>query len=189
MADFCCLCGEKLPFFGGKMLICANEEQKLCGTCYTKLDAMDNLERGAYLLEHGKPGNPEKMREFIIRYTERTQKKQELEPPTRPCPNCGVKMPLVLKDFRIGAYADSLLGDRYDVDLYACPECGKVEMYTANFAAVKRQAEPAAVKQAEREAAAEKARKLAEEAPARVEQEFVSFHSGRKNEKKPPWER
>lgn len=194
MADFCCLCGEKLSFFGGKMLICANEEQNLCGTCYTKLDAMDNLERGAYLLEHGKPGNPEKMREFIIKYTERIQKKQELEPPPRPCPNCGGEMKCKIKNFTIGLDGNGgmyLFGgpEQYDVDLYACPECGKVEMYTANFAAVKRQAEAAAAKQAEREAAAEKARKLAEEAPARVEQEFVSFHSGRKNEKKPPWER
>ena len=187
MPDYCSLCGDKIPFFSTHSLVCANQDELFCSKCHDKLYPMENLDRGAYLLEHGKPEHPEKMREFIIQYTERTKKKQELEPPTRTCPNCGSQMKLTIKDFRIGAYADSLLGDRYDVDLYACPECGKVEMYTANFAAVKQQAEQAAAKQAEREAAAEKARQVAEQAP--VQQEFISVRPGGKRGEKPPWEK
>ena len=184
MADFCSLCGTKLSLFGAHTLVCANQDEMFCSKCRDKLYPMENLDRGAYLLEHGKPEHPEKMREFNIKYTERTQK---IEPPTRLCPSCGAKMPLVLKDFRIGAYGDSLLGDRYDVDLYACPECGKVEMYTANFAVVKRRVQQAAAKQAEREAAAEKARQVAEQPP--VEQEFTSVRPGGKQGEKPPWEK
>ena len=187
MADYCSLCGEKLSFFGGHSLVCANQDEMFCSKCHDTLYLMENLDRGAYVLEHGKPAHPKEMREFIIQYTARTQKKQELEPPTRTCPNCEAQMALTLKDFIIGSYGDSLLGDRYHVDLYACPECGKVEMYTANFAAVKRKAEEAAARQAARAEAAEKARQVAEQIP--VEQEFTSYRPGEKRGKKPPWER
>lgn len=188
MAGNCALCGEKLSFFGGKMLVCGNQDEMFCSNCHDVLYDLENLERGAYLLEHGNPEHSDEMRAFIIKYTERAQKRQEFEPETRPCPNCQGEMALKIKNFRIGAYGDSLLGERYDVDLYACPECGKVEMYTANFAAVKRKAEEAAAKQAEKEAAFEQARKIAEDSRP-VQQEFTSVRSGTKSGKKPPWER
>ena len=108
------------------------------------------------------------------------------------CPNCGGEMTCKIKDFTIGLDGNGglyLFGgpQQYDVDLYACPECGKVEMYTANFAAVKRRVQEAAAKQAEREAAAEKARQVAEQAP--VQQEFISVRPGGKRGEKPPWEK
>lgn len=192
MADYCSLCGEKLSFFGGHSLVCANQDEMFCSKCHDKLYPMENLDRGVYLLEHGKPDHPEQMREFIIQYTERTKKKQELEPPTRTCPNCGSQMKLTIKDFRIGLDGNGgvyLFGgyDQYDVDLYACPECGKVEMYTANFAAVKRRAEEAAVRQAARAEADEKARQVAQQVP--VEQEFTSYRPGSGRGEKPPWEK
>ena len=180
MADFCSLCGSKLSFFGTHALVCANQDEVFCSSCHDKLYHMDNLERGRYLLEHGKPDNPEKMQEFITVYEERARQKLTFEPPTRACPNCGSEMPCKMKNFRIGMDGggglNSLFYEQYDVDLYACPECGKVEMYTANFAAIK------ARQEAEKAAAAAKA----EEKP---EQEFVSVRPGRKNEKKPPWEK
>ena len=183
MAGNCALCGEKLSFFGGKMLICANQEEMFCSKCHDVLFDMENLERGAYLLEKGKPEYPEEMRQFIIHWDERAKQREKLkQPDTRPCPNCQAQMNLTLKGFVIGAYADSLLGERYNVDLYACPECGKVEMYTANFAAVKRRAEEAAAKQAAKLAAAEEARKA-------KEQEFTSVRAGKTSGKKPPWEK
>ena len=192
MPDYCSLCGDKIPFFSTHSLVCANQDELFCSKCHDKLYPMENLDRGAYLLEHGKPEHPEKMREFIIQYTERTKKKQELEPPTRTCPNCGGEMTCKIKDFTIGLDGNGglyLFGgpQQYDVDLYACPECGKVEMYTANFTAVKRRVQQAAAKQAEREAAAEKARQVAEQAP--VQQEFISVRSGGKRGEKPPWEK
>ena len=192
MADYCSLCGEKLSFFGCHSLVCANQDEMFCSKCHDVLYPMENLDRGAYMLEHGKPAHSKEMREFIIQYTAHIQKKQELEPPTRSCPNCGGGMVCKLKNFRIGADGNGgvyLFGgyEQYEVDLYACPECGKVEMYTANFAAVKRRAEEAAARQAARAEAAEKARQVAEQIPA--EQEFTSFRPGGKRGEKPPWER
>lgn len=186
MADFCSLCGTKLSFLGKKPLICANQDEMFCSACHDKLYHMENLERGRYLLEHGNPDNPEKMREFITVCAERTLQKQKLEPSSRPCPNCGGEMKLAIKDFTIGAYADKLFGDQYEVDLYACPECGKVEMYTANFAAVKRNAELKAKKDAEAKATAE-ADLQAMEKP--LEQEYTAYRPDSKSYKKPPWER
>lgn len=41
------------------------------------------------------------------------------------------------QNFSIGADGGgglwTLLADQYEVDLYACPACGKVELYTAAF--------------------------------------------------------
>jgi len=183
MADLCALCGNKLPFFGSKSLVCANEYEMFCPACSDRLSPMDNPERGRYLLEHGRPSRPEAMREFIAAWEKREERLAKLEPPTRPCPNCGGGMECKLKGFLIGAYADKLFGDSYNVDLYACPDCGKVELYTADFAAVQ-------AAQARREMLAEQAAtKAAEEASAPVEQEFVSFRSGRSSGSKPPWEK
>lgn len=51
------------------------------------------------------------------------------------CPACGAEMERKLQDFSIGSDGGggllSLLADTYLVDLYACPQCGKVELYTA----------------------------------------------------------
>ena len=141
MANFCALCGNKLALFGSRSLICANEDMLFCSDCGDKLAPMDNPDRGRYLLEHGKGSNPEAMREFIRRHDERKERLAKLEPPTRPCPSCGGSMECKLKEFRIGADGNGgfyILGgyEQYHVDLYACPDCGKVELYTANFAAV-----------------------------------------------------
>ena len=49
------------------------------------------------------------------------------------CPACGAEMERKLQDFSIGSDGGggllSLLADTYLVDLYACPQCGKVELY------------------------------------------------------------
>ncbi len=53
----------------------------------------------------------------------------------RNCPSCGAAMECKLQNFSIGADGGgglwTLLADQYEVDLYACPACGKVELYTA----------------------------------------------------------
>ncbi len=54
------------------------------------------------------------------------------------CPACGAAMERKLEDFTIGTDGggglfSSLLHDQYDVDLYACPQCGKVELYSSEF--------------------------------------------------------
>lgn len=56
---------------------------------------------------------------------------------TRSCPSCGAEMECKLQNFSLGADGGgglwTLLADQYEVDLYACPACGKVELYTAAF--------------------------------------------------------
>lgn len=54
----------------------------------------------------------------------------------RKCPACGAAMERKLWDFQIGA--DGRGGfinwmPPYRVDLYACPQCGKIEFYDAAF--------------------------------------------------------
>lgn len=138
MANICALCGGKIPFLSGNTLICANEEELFCSACNKKLYDMDSVARGQYLLEHGNPQYPEKMRAFIEKTQAAEARKKALEPPTRPCPNCGGGMERKLSDFNLG-FNTGWFPDMYAVDLYACPDCGKVELYTANFAAVKKQ--------------------------------------------------
>ena len=53
------------------------------------------------------------------------------------CPACGSGMKRKLQNFSIGADGGgglmTLLAETYEVDLYACPKCGKVELFTAGF--------------------------------------------------------
>ncbi len=55
------------------------------------------------------------------------------------CPACGTQMRCKVENLPIGADGFSplmsTLLDGYEVDLYACPKCGKVELFTANFRA------------------------------------------------------
>lgn len=186
MAGFCVLCGEKLPFFGAKSLVCANSDESFCSKCHDTLYHMNNRERGEYLLEHGSPKHPDKMREFLVFIAAKEEERKACQPEQRPCPACGGTMDLKLKQFRIGADGGgglaTLLADQYEVDLYACSECGKVELYTANFAAIK-------ARQARQEA--EQAARTAqrEQEIAAKQREYTSYSSGRKPGEKPPWEK
>lgn len=100
------------------------------------------------------------------------------------CPACGAEMELKLERFSIGADGNgglmSLLMEQYDVDLYACPACGKVELYTAGF-------DP------EDEEDEEEPEEETEEETEETEQSepqsggFLGF--GRRKDKRPPWEK
>ncbi len=54
------------------------------------------------------------------------------------CPACGADMELKLKNFTIGldgggGLLSGLWHEQYEVDLYACPRCGKVELCSSEF--------------------------------------------------------
>ena len=54
----------------------------------------------------------------------------------RKCPACGAAMECRQENFQIGADGRGGLINwmpQYYVDLYACPQCGKVELYDAEF--------------------------------------------------------
>jgi len=96
------------------------------------------------------------------------------------CPACGAEMDLKLENFSIGADGGggllTLLADTYEVDLYACPQCGKVELYTYGFQ--KKEDEP------------EEPTELPEEPPEEpAPKSGGPFGLGKKKEKRPPWEK
>ena len=70
----------------------------------------------------------------------------------------------------------TLLADTYEVDLYACPVCGKVELYTAGFFQKKCQEEDGEPEEAEE--------------PEQTEPKDDSvFGFGKRKDKRPPWEK
>ena len=94
------------------------------------------------------------------------------------CPACGAEMELKLENLSIGADGRgglmSLLMDQYEVDLYACPVCGKVELYTAGFDSEEEKEEE------------EDGPEETEEEPRTKDGGFWGF--GRKKDSRPPWE-
>lgn len=102
-----------------------------------------------------------------------------MEEKTVLCPACGAELELKLENFSIGADGGgglmTLLADTYDVDLYACPKCGKVELYTADF-------DP---EDEEDEAEPEEA--LEEEEQSEPKGGIFGF--GKRKDKRPPWEK
>lgn len=101
------------------------------------------------------------------------------------CPACGAEMERKLENFSIGADGGggllALLMEQYDVDLYACPQCGKVELYTARFQ--KREEEP----EEEAEPPAEPPPEEPEPPEPKSGGGFLGL--GRRRDKRPPWEK
>ena len=96
------------------------------------------------------------------------------------CPACGAEMERKLQDFSIGSDGGggllSLLADTYLVDLYACPNCGKVELYTAGF------------QKPEEKPAEETTEPVEKPEPAELRSGgFLGL--GRRKETRPPWEK
>ncbi len=95
------------------------------------------------------------------------------------CPACGAEMELKMENFSIrrtpGGGLAAMLSDLYDVDLYACPNCGKVELYTANFR--KKEEEPE-----------EEPEETEEPEPSEPQTGGGLFGFGKRKGKRPPWE-
>ena len=89
----------------------------------------------------------------------------------RACSDCGAPMERKLKDFFLGEGRGglaALVAGSYMVDLYACPQCGKVGLYTAGF---RPKPEPAPEEEPQPPSAPEQGR------------------WSRSRQKKPPWEK
>lgn len=74
----------------------------------------------------------------------------------------------------------TLLADQYEVDLYACPQCGKVELYTAGFVP------PSSTQNNELK---EQASQAAPETIPAQSDEKRSFRFPWQKEEKAPWEK
>ena len=89
-----------------------------------------------------------------------------------------------LENFSIGADGGgglmTLLADHYEVDLYACPQCGKVELYTAGFVP------PSAAEKNEPDK--QEAQAIQETIPDHSD-EKRSFRFPWQKEEKAPWEK
>lgn len=100
-----------------------------------------------------------------------------MEEKTVTCPACGAEMELKLENFSIGADGGgglmTLFATTYEVDLYACPACGKVELYTAGFQT--EEDEP------------EEPPEEPEPAGPETGGGFLGF--GKRKDKRPPWEK
>ena len=166
----CVLCGKKIglldqikeDFYGTKQIFCSE--------CVLRLQKASPQERND--LNQQILASPYLADEDIIRANLDARKA---------CPACGTLMDRKIQDFSIGADGGgglmTLLSDQYVVDLYACPQCGKVELYTARFVP------PAPQEETPKEAAAQP------EQPQEPDREERSFRFPWQKEDKAPWEK
>ena len=123
----CVLCGQKLGLFDQvDMIDFHGTRQSLCSTCYTRWSTSSGREREA--IDRQILSSPDLADGETARANVDTGK---------PCPDCGTTLERKLRNFQIGqdGYGGlSSLGlPSYAVDLYACPRCGRVVLYTAGF--------------------------------------------------------
>ena len=142
MADNCIFCGKAVSFWNTSPLTCGGVSQPACSDCAEKYIREPQLQRARLALDTGRAREPEKLMAFLEREEKRRQAQEQLRQERenwreKACPVCGSEMELKLENFSIGADGGgglmSLLADTYEVDLFACPVCGKVELYTARF--------------------------------------------------------
>ena len=123
----CVLCGNDVSWVNKLTLPVYGFEQTLCGDCYLQY-------------QNAPATAKEKLRQQMLESPHLADREAVLRAQTRahiPCPACGGQMERKLENFSIGADGygglTSIGLPEYRVDLYACPHCGKVELYTAQF--------------------------------------------------------
>lgn len=136
MAKSCCvLCGSEVGWMDRLSLTVFDTEQTVCSDCEKKF-------------RNALPSEQEQLRRQILESPHLSNRSAveayQKAVSDKFCPACGSAMERKLKDFTIGADGygglTSLGLPQYMVDLYACPKCGKVELYTANFKTEEEQA-------------------------------------------------
>lgn len=137
MAECCAFCGKELKLFGKESLVCGGVAQSVCRDCAGEYTWAGQIELCRELLKAGRAKEPEKVKAFLEREEKRQRERAQNQEKASRCPICGSKMERKLQNFSIGrdgrSGVESLFLAQYDVDLYACPNCGKVELYTAGF--------------------------------------------------------
>lgn len=137
MAEQCIFCGKAVTFFSKTDLPCGGADQPVCSECAEKYSRESPLQRARLALDTGRAKEPGKLTAFLEREEKRQQEREKWQEKASRCPACGTEMELKLENFSIGRDGGgglmALLMDEYSVNLYACPRCGKVELYTADF--------------------------------------------------------
>lgn len=172
----CVLCGKKIglldqikeDFYGTKQIFCSD-----CSLRLQKASPQERNDLNQQIL-----ASPYLADETIIRANLDARKA---------CPACGTLMDRKIQNFSIGADGNGglslLLVDQYVVDLYACPQCGKVELYTAGFVPPAPANEPASQQETPQEAAPQP------EQPQETVREERGFRFPWQKEDKAPWEK
>lgn len=168
----CVLCGKKIglldqikeDFYGTKQIFCCD-----CSLRLQKASPQERNDLNQQIL-----ASPDLADEAIIQANLDARKT---------CPACGTLMDRKIQDFSIGADGGglmTLLSDQYVVDLYACPQCGKVELYTARFVPPAPAKEPAPQEGVPQEEAPQ---------PQETVREERGFRFPWQKEDKAPWEK
>lgn len=122
----CVLCGKKIGIFDQVKYDFHGSKQILCSDCSLRMQNASPQERSD--LTQQMLSSPHLLYADTVQANVNTGKI---------CPACGAMLERKLENFSIGADGGggltTLLAAQYVVDLYACPQCGKVELYTAGF--------------------------------------------------------
>lgn len=171
---YCVLCGKKVGLLDQIDLDFHGSKQVLCSACDVRMSKASPGERQD--LEQQILASPHLQKADTVQANVNTGKV---------CP--GLRAPYwngKLEHFSIDADGGgglmTLLADQYEVDLYACPQCGKVELYTAGFVP------PSSTQNNELK---EQASQAAPETIPAQSDEKRSFRFPWQKEEKAPWEK
>ena len=122
----CVLCGKKVGFLDQVKYDFHGSKQILCSDCSLRMQNASPQQRSDLMQQM--LSSPHLLYADTVQANVNTGKL---------CPACGAMLERKLENFSIGADGGggltTLLAAQYVVDLYACPQCGKVELYTAGF--------------------------------------------------------
>ena len=134
----CVLCGQQVPPLSQSLLSFCGTSQPVCPDCDRRYRAAYPSEREALdaeILNSPRLLDRDTVLANLPPHLAASQFKLRGE--AKRCPACGCVLDCKLENLSLGSEGGrgllSLLCDQYDVDLYACPQCGKVELYTARF--------------------------------------------------------
>ena len=129
----CVLCEKELGLFDKNGFIFYGSTQNACPDCihqYEQAQGEDLAALDQRILSSPHFKDRDSVLKIIARLKSQVQEQSALEKARiKHCLHCDTLMVLKLKNFMIGSHGDALLGDRYEVDLYACPKCGKKKNY------------------------------------------------------------
>ena len=137
----CVLCGKAVGLLDRCPFSVFGTTQVMCPACrdrYQIASPLDRVGLEQQMLRSPDLENREAVEANLPRQEQEwdlVRRQSQMSGAPRKCPVCGSGLECRLKDFSIGADGGggllTLLADTYVVDLYACPVCGKVELYTA----------------------------------------------------------
>ncbi len=120
MGSFCVLCGEKVGLLDRFSYSLFQTKQTLCPQCMNQISALSG------------PALEEKRTQMLASpHLEEADKVRAYAALSRPCPmpDCDGRLECEKEGVLLGR--EGLLYEEYSVDIFACPRCGKVELFTA----------------------------------------------------------